>query len=214
MSRHFCCCIPVRAGVFLFSLLSFLLSGFVSAIAWYAVHLVVTKADGYENVPKRSEIILIVVAAISTIMALTSFFGFIGSITRNRRFVKSYSVMSIFLFLGSLVTAGLFLYTVYTEKNVTTSCINTDSNGKVTIDDCDTHLSTAGKIVVTVIVVVEILVHLYIVAIIRRYVEQLEGEADMWQGPYKLTSTDVNQGLMQTKPPYPYADPHHGYGNA
>lgn len=49
-----------------------------------------------------------------------------------------------------------------------------------------------------------------IVLVIRRYVEQLEDDADLWQGPYKLTSTDVNQGLMQTKAPYPYT----GYGNA
>ena len=53
-----------------------------------------------------------------------------------------------------------------------------------------------------------------IVTIVRRYVEQLE-EEDGWQGPYKLTSTDVNQGLMNTAPnSYPYSDPHHAYGNA
>ncbi|EPT04791.1 hypothetical protein FOMPIDRAFT_1021637 [Fomitopsis schrenkii] len=209
-SRHFCCCIPVRAGVFLFSLLSFLTSGFLAAVVWYAVHLILTKQDGYTNVPKRTEIILIVVGAITTLTALTSFFGFIGSITRNRRFVKSYSVMSIVLFIGSLVSAALFLFTVYTEKNITAVCSSTDAAGNVSIDDCTTHLTTAGKVVVTAITALEVLVHLYIVLVIRRYVEQLEDDADLWQGPYKLTSTDVNQGLMQTKAPYPYT----GYGNA
>ena len=38
MSKHFCCCIPVRLGVFLFSLLSFLTAGFLAAVEWYAVH--------------------------------------------------------------------------------------------------------------------------------------------------------------------------------
>ena len=85
---------------------------------------------------------------------------FNGSITRNRRFVKSYSVMSIFLFIGSLVSAALFLFTVYTEKNVTTVCSSTDSHGNISIDDCSTHLNTAGKIVVTIITALEILVHL------------------------------------------------------
>lgn len=93
-SRHFCCCIPVRAGVFLFSLLSFLTSGFLAAVVWYAVHraspplpsaagqsltcrpVILTKQDGYTNVPKRTEIILIVVGAITTLTALTSFFGY------------------------------------------------------------------------------------------------------------------------------------------
>ena len=68
--------------------------------------------------------------------------------------------MSIFLFIGSLVSAALFLFTVYTEKNVTTVCSSTDSSGNISFDDCDTHLNTAGKIVVTVITALEILVHL------------------------------------------------------
>ena len=85
---------------------------------------------------------------------------FVGSITRNRRYVKSYAAMSIFLFLCSLVSAALFLYTVYTEKNVTTTCASTDAHGNVSIDNCGTHLTTAGKVVVTIISVLEILVHL------------------------------------------------------
>lgn len=37
MSKHFCCCIPVRAAVFFFSLLSFLASGLTAALGWYLV---------------------------------------------------------------------------------------------------------------------------------------------------------------------------------
>jgi hypothetical protein len=38
MSKHFCCCIPVRFGVFVFSLLQFLATGLVAGICWYALH--------------------------------------------------------------------------------------------------------------------------------------------------------------------------------
>lgn len=38
MSKHFCCCIPVRAAVFFFSLLSLLSSGVVAAFAWFVVY--------------------------------------------------------------------------------------------------------------------------------------------------------------------------------
>ena len=41
--------------------------------------MILTKQDGYTNVPKRSEIILIVVGAITTLTALTSFFGYAPS---------------------------------------------------------------------------------------------------------------------------------------
>ncbi|KAH9829908.1 uncharacterized protein C8Q71DRAFT_394240 [Rhodofomes roseus] len=158
---------------------------------------------------------------------------FIGSITRNRRFVKSYSAMSIVLFTASLVSSGLFLWTLYTEKNLTTDCVVSNANNNITIDQCDTHVSKAGKIIITVVLSVLILVHLCeshyrarfagiwvadtaadIVVVIRRYVEQLEDESDLWQGPYKLTTTDINQSLMQTNVPYPYADGLHSYGNA
>ena len=37
MSKHFCCCIPVRAGVFFFSLLSFLGAGISAGFGWYLV---------------------------------------------------------------------------------------------------------------------------------------------------------------------------------
>ncbi|EKM53270.1 uncharacterized protein PHACADRAFT_259499 [Phanerochaete carnosa HHB-10118-sp] len=38
MSRHFCCCIPVRFGVFVFSLFQFLVEGLWAAILWYSLH--------------------------------------------------------------------------------------------------------------------------------------------------------------------------------
>lgn len=68
--------------------------------------------------------------------------------------------MSVFLFVGSLVSAGLFLYTVYTEKDITTACSSTDTSGTTTLDTCTTHLTTADKVVVTAITALEILVHL------------------------------------------------------
>lgn len=38
MSKHFCCCIPVRAGVFFFSLLQFLYSAGIAGIFWFLLH--------------------------------------------------------------------------------------------------------------------------------------------------------------------------------
>lgn len=52
------------------------------------------------------------------------------------------------------------------------------------------------------------------VTIISRYLELLEEDGAAWQGPYKLTTTDVNQGLLSPQAPYPYCEPTNGYGNA
>jgi len=214
MSRHFCCCIPVRAGVFIFSLLSFLVAGLLSAVFWFVVHEIVIKAPNYTNVQKETEIIIIVLSSLFTLIALASLFGFIGSISRNRRFVEFYSFMSWLVFFASCASAGLSLYTIYTKKNITGDCIDQDSNGNVTLDNCTTHVSTAVKIVATVLVVFLVSIHLYMVVVIRRYVEQLQDDGEAWQGPYKLTTTDVGQGLLNPQGPYPYADPQHSYGNA
>lgn len=43
--------------------------------------VIIAKEDGYTNVSKQSEIILIVVGAITTLTALTSFFGYAPSLT-------------------------------------------------------------------------------------------------------------------------------------
>lgn len=38
MSKHFCFCIPVRFGVFLFSFLSFAGAAFSAAVGWFLLH--------------------------------------------------------------------------------------------------------------------------------------------------------------------------------
>ncbi|GBE84402.1 hypothetical protein BKA93DRAFT_325779 [Sparassis latifolia] len=200
MSKHFCFCIPVRAAVFVFSFLSFLATAIVAALAWYVTYEVdhgKHPNGDFENVTNSAKIIIIVVGSLFTLMSLMSLFGFIGSITRNRRFVESYSSLLWVIFFLSLGSSVLFLYFVYSGKNLSGSIEH----------------STWIKIVVTVMVIVELVLHLYIVIVVRRYVEQLRDE-DAWQGPYKLTTTDVNQGLMNPQgPSYPYSDPSHSYGN-
>lgn len=74
--------------------------------------------------------------------------------------VKAYSFMSWLLFFASMASAGLALYSVYSEKNITGDCISTDNQGNVSIDNCSTHVSTGVKIVVTVLVVLMVLTHL------------------------------------------------------
>jgi hypothetical protein len=36
LTRHFCCCLPVRLGVFVLSLLSLVGGGIYAAAVWYA----------------------------------------------------------------------------------------------------------------------------------------------------------------------------------
>ncbi|GBE85699.1 hypothetical protein BKA93DRAFT_830112 [Sparassis latifolia] len=215
MSRHFCCCIPVRAGVFIFSLISFLASTALAVLAWIATYKVHHDPGQHMNISNTAKIIIIVVGSISTLIALISLFGWIGSITRNRRFVKAYSALSWVIFLLSLVSAGFFLYIVYAGKALY-DCISVDSNLHVDTNvSCDFHFSLGIKILVTVITVLQILIHLYIVVIIRRYVDQLEDGDESWRSPYTLGLVDPRQGLLNpASEAYPYSDATHAFGKA
>lgn len=214
MSRHFCFCIPVRAGVFLFSLLSTILEGLLAAVLWYIVHEIDIKAENYTNVAEHTKITVIVLAAIFSLMALFSLFGFIGAVGAKRRLVKAFAFMSWLLFFASMGASGLTLYSIFSGKNITSDCIQVDNKGNVSVDSCTTHVSTGVKVAATIIVVLVMIVHLYMVVIIQRYVEQLEEDGAAWQGPYKLTTTDTNQGLLNPQGPYSYAEPHNAYGNS
>ncbi|CCM01771.1 uncharacterized protein FIBRA_03838 [Fibroporia radiculosa] len=214
MSKHFCCCIPVRAGVFIFSLLSFLATGIVAGASWYILHEILIKATNWTNVSEHTKIIVAVVASIFTIMSIVSLFGWFGAISANRRWVKGYSFMSWIVFFLYLGSSALLLYAVFSEKELTGDCVNVDENGNVNVDNCTEHLTTGAKIALTVLVAFGILAHFYVVLIINRYVQQLDEDGNAWQGPYKLTTTDMNQGLLNTQASYPYSEPQHSYGNA
>lgn len=125
---------------------------------------------------------VIVVGVLFTIVALISLFGygvrwpfcsaprksdtspdmrrFIGSISRNRRFVKAYSALMWLVFFISLAASGLFLYVIYSGKALLRDCSTTDTQGNTTTEQCDLHPSVWMKVVVTVAVFCHLMLHL------------------------------------------------------
>ena len=100
MSKHFCCCIPVRVAVFFTSLISFLGAGFSSIVVWFTLHgtstsppshgvhdadsltttteiiakKVVNNVD-FGDINTKGKIVIIVAGVLLTIIALISLFG-------------------------------------------------------------------------------------------------------------------------------------------
>jgi len=97
-SRTFCCCIPVRAGVILISLLG-MGGGGVIAVGGI---LNVKHAHG----SKAAAIAQIV---IYLILAIISLFGFIGAITRRLGFIRAYLSM---LIVHMLLSLGLGIFAI------------------------------------------------------------------------------------------------------
>jgi len=234
MSKHFCCCIPVRVAVFFFSFLSLLASGASAALAWFVVYEIDNDKQvgdvNFGSINNKGKIAFIVAGAVFTVVALISLFGFIGAIARKRRFVKAYSYFTWVTFLITCAAAGFFLYAVFSGKNIFNGCQITDSDG--TVHECKLSLPVWQKIVSAAVVGATLIIQLYIAIVIGRYVEQLYDEHDEHKfGEYKLaknvgassstyeptyyppTAQDQHQGLLNAGGAYPYADSAHAFGN-
>jgi len=226
MSKHCCCCIPVRFGVFFFSLITFLLNGAGAGIAWAIVYNIEkgTQIDDFDfgKIDNTTKIILIVAASIYTLLALVSLGGLFGAIFRKRGLVKTYSIFTWIMFLFYVASTGMVLYCVYSGKTIGNGCTITDKS-----DNCRFNYPTWQKVVITVVDVFFIFVHLYIALVIGRYVDQLYEEKE-WK-EYKLATSannstytpsyypstvqETHQGLLNPSGQYPYTDAAHSFGN-
>ncbi|PSS08929.1 hypothetical protein PHLCEN_2v3419 [Hermanssonia centrifuga] len=181
----------------------------------------------YGDIDTKGKIIVIVAGVLFTIAALISFAGFIGSVVRNRRMVKAYSVFTWIFFLINCAGVGFFLFFAYSGKALFNGCEVKDENGVE--HDCTLDLKLWQKIVYTIIALVDLLLLSYIASVIGRYVDQLYEERD-YSHEYKIAKEssnstyqptyyppqvqDSHQGLLNPAPgQYPYSDAAHSFGN-
>ncbi|KAF8160963.1 hypothetical protein B0H34DRAFT_839347 [Crassisporium funariophilum] len=93
LSRTFCCCIPVRAGVILLGLL-----GLIGGVAVTAIGIInLKRQDG-----SKTSMILQVV--IYLLLSIVSIFGLVGAISRRLAFIRMYFGMLVTHLLFSMVT--------------------------------------------------------------------------------------------------------------
>lgn len=216
--QYFCCCIPVRVAVFVTSLFAFLFSGAVAGIAFFLLADSEKQNTAASHLSSEQKTACGVVGGIYTVIALASLFGFIGSIIRKRGFVRLYSTMTFVILFVQCAASGYFIYSLFRHTN----CTVKETDGDTV--NC-TQLSTGVKVGVVCVLLVQLFIQAYIVAIIRRYVTQLEdeqtyrGTAGYADHAFKLNPTttyqpvDQGQGLLQPQNTYPYADPHHSFGD-
>lgn len=97
-SRTFCCCIPVRAGVIIISLLG--LGGGAVITAGGIINI------KHSHGSKAAAIAQIVVYLI---LAIVSLFGFIGAVSRRLAFIRAYLSM---LIIHLLLSMGLGIFAI------------------------------------------------------------------------------------------------------
>ncbi|KAG9007974.1 hypothetical protein FRB95_014469 [Tulasnella sp. JGI-2019a] len=173
-TRKFCCCLPVRLGVFVLSALSAVLSGFSAYALWYVVIDTFHKgtvdssqsnlnnwnstqwanstANDYAKsldglaLDKTQLYTFLVIAIATTIYCLFSVFGFIGSVIAKRGLVAFYSTALWILLVINLLLGVYSSYSVvHRRQSLVDDCIaQTNNNNTSTIAGEENKLTSAA----------------------------------------------------------------------
>jgi len=211
-SRKFFCCLPVRLGVFVLSLLSMIGGSFTAAAGWIQV------SQLQQNPLGRDETIALYVhSGMFTILALVSVFGFIGVIIKNRRMVSSFAV-ALAITLGLSVASGIFtLYSLFKQdpSSAIAQCLSASTDA--TADGCKSGINIMKGVMIAIYVLTW-LIQLYFYFIVERYVDQLDDE-EMAKNTVVVPRTMMQEaGTPQPTtyggfaPTYPFTEPRQAYG--
>jgi hypothetical protein len=171
-TRTFCCCLPVRFGVFVLATLGVLIGGLLTIGGWLQVaHMI------QHPLSQRDTVALYIQTVMFTLLAVVSIFGFIGAATRRRTLLNIYwMVLSAHLLFS--IASGIFsIYSMFNE-GVTSQL--TEQCADAAVDDITNQFCGNGMTVVKGIIiaffVISWLFQLYGCIIIANYVDQLDEE--------------------------------------
>jgi len=218
-SRTFCCCLPVRLGVFILSLLAMVGGSFVAAVDWIQISQLNQHPLGKSDV-----IALWIQAPIFSLLALLAVFGFIGALVKNKSMISGFAI-ALAIHLGFSIASGAFsLYTVFTRdsQEALDTCLKNAASVSGTDVSADTAQSCKNgliilKAVTVVIYVITWLLQLYAYFVVERYAEQLDDERMATNTiviPRAMVTEVVGgpQVTTYTGPTYPFTDSRQAFG--
>jgi len=170
-SRKFCCCLPVRFGVFVMSIAALLVGGLVAIAGWIQV-----KDLPQHPLSNDNKNALYIYSVMFSILALVGGFGIIGTISKQRGLVSLFGSLLSF-HLGISIATGIFaIYTLFktNASEALANCIN-GSTDQTVINSCQEGLKIL-KIAVVVGYCVTWLIELWGCLIVSSYVQQLKEE--------------------------------------
>ncbi|OBZ77559.1 hypothetical protein A0H81_02231 [Grifola frondosa] len=229
-SRKFCCCLPVRFGVFCSSLIGIVAGGFFSIVLWIEVHKIST---GQILLSAPTNIVIWIAAFSFTFMLFDALLGMIGCLFRFRRFVNGYAASLVFDTLFNISIGSFFLFQLFHQDGAdeVTKCVDgtTGDVGDVKNWACQKGFDVL-RIVVVVLFVILWLFEIAGCFIVYDYVGQLRDEQEAEQAlsmpqqqiavsaPYPATTyrtpTYGGPGDMEAgKSPYTFTAPANAYGS-
>ncbi|KAJ7217998.1 hypothetical protein GGX14DRAFT_599074 [Mycena pura] len=165
----FCCCLKVRLGVAIMTVVGMLFAGLLSILLWFEVS---TSTD----IASKERTAFILAGLLETLLFVASILGFVGVIVRKQLFVQIYAY---FIYVHLVVNFAVAAYLLYMLVHVST----TDQ-----IDACQKAIKNTGaqdqctglfKIalgVYAVVASVVLMTELYGAIVVARYVNQIQRE--------------------------------------
>ncbi|KAF8634031.1 hypothetical protein AX17_004296 [Amanita inopinata Kibby_2008] len=172
-TRTFCCCLPVRFGVFILTLLDLVGGLLISVLGWGQVTHIRRNPLSMED-----QVALVLHSVLFTVLAAISLLGFIGVIIKQRSLISTFGMM---LLVHLFVSVGTGVYAMYSLfRNNSQELINACLDGKNTEDVlqvCETTAKVVQAIVIMIYVLVWLL-QLFGFIIVIRYCHQLDDEEE------------------------------------
>jgi len=205
-TRTFCCCLPVRLGVFLLTLLGLTVGTIVAAAGW--IHVGTLRNHPLDV---NDQVALFFLAIMYSILAFVSLFGLFGAIARNPGWVYMFLV-ALGVHLGFNIASGIYnIVTLYRQNSQTVmwKCLN-GATDQVSIDICNSAVGIVKGLTIAIYVCTWLL-ELYACVIVSNYVEQLHEEQSAHftvqqnnniSQPITISTTYNSFGAMGQPKPY------------
>jgi len=208
-TRTFLCCLPVRLGVFIMSLIAMVGGSFVAAVGWIRVAQL-----GQHPLNKSEEIALWIQSVMFSLLGLLAVLGFVGCLVKSRGMVSSFAVI-LAIHLGFSVASGIFaIYMVFRQNpdEAISQCVNGSTDPQI-LESCKSGLNIMKGVLIAVYIVAWLL-QLYAYFIVEWYVDQLDDE------DLAKSAVVMPRGMgQQISPPYSFgptyvfSSPPHAQGN-
>jgi len=187
-TRTFCCCLPVRFGVFIMTILGMLGGAAFAIFGWVES----VKLKG--SLSKTNEIALYIHSILYTLLAIMSLFGFIGAIGKRRTLVSVFFSMLVAHTTFSIFSGAFVLYNLFNREgaDAVQQCITgTATEAGLSEAQCRHGFDVIKGIAVGIFIVVW-LFEIWGCFITNSYVGQLDDEAFVnW--PKVGSDIEVNQ---------------------